>query len=418
MNIAMPLTPFASSCSRNFSDIVNRSISVAGDLEEDATSFMKKNGEKAAKNDELLISSAASSKRSVSISQSPAGIHGKDGKDRLLISSATSSTEGVSRPQSPIGIFGKAVSKEGVWESFFDMGAMFQRYNGPGEASRKMEPVNGADGTKLKDSDWLFEYNSTGAFDPENKAAHSVQMLMSTSGMSSFRMRARFHETSTDKERLVVVETFEEAEGTQTYLVDLNKVDASNATLVEGFAMLADAYGSAYDSGEKSAEDVWHTLIGFSHIIQPFNRGKHEEKFAFETRMNFIGGDESTEDFPPGDTSKSASNSPVSDFPVSDFPVSDFSRAGETGRKGKADGTPVSGFPIAPGAASRLSVFQDFLGKNLVNQKSASLALWVARNLHINTADILNAYKTADEFRPGAEERSHRFSDRSTLLFA
>lgn len=410
MNIAMPLTPFASSCSRNFSDIVNRSISVAGDLEEDATSFMKKNGEKAAKNDELLISSAASSKRGVSISQSPAGIHGKD---RLLISSATSSTEGVSRPQSPIGVFGKAVSKEGVWESFFDMGAMFQRYNGPGEASRKMEPVNGADGTKLKDSDWLFEYNSTGAFDPENKAAHSVQMLMSTSGMSSFRMRARFHETSTDKERLVVVETFEEAEGTQTYLVDLNKVDASNATLVEGFAMLADAYGSAYDSGEKSAEDVWHTLIGFSHIIQPFNRGKHEEKFAFETRMNFIGGDESTEKFPPEDTSKSASNSPVSDFPVSDF-----SRTGETGRKGKADNSPVSGFPTATGAASRLSVFQDFLGKNLVNQKSASLALWVARNLHINTADILNAYKTADEFRPGAEERSQRFSDRSTLLFA
>ena len=412
MNIAMSLTPFVSSCSRNFSDIVNRSISVAGDLEEDATSFMKKNGEKAAKNDELLISSAASSKRGVSISQSPAGIHGKD---RPLISSAASSTEGVSRPQSPIGIFGKAVSKEGVWESFFDMGAMFQRYNGPGEASRKMEPVNGADGTKLKDSDWLFEYNSTGAFDPENKAAHSVQMLMSTSGMSSFRMRARFHETSTDKERLVVVETFEEAEGTQTYLVDLNKVDASNATLVEGFAMLADAYGSAYDSGEKSAEDVWHTLIGFSHIIQPFNRGKHEEKFAFETRMNFIGGDESTEKFPPEDTSKSASNSPVSDLPVSDFSVSNFSR---TGKKGKADDTPVSGFPIAPGAASRLSVFQDFFGKNLVNQKSASLALWVARNLHINTADILNAYKTADEFRPEAEERSQRFSDRSTLLFA
>ena len=129
--------------------------------------------------------------------------------------------------------------------------------------------------------------------------------------------------------------------------------------------------------------------------------------------MNFIGGDESTEKFPPEDTSKSASNSPVSDFPVSDF-----SRTGETGRKGKADNSPISGFPTATGAASRLSVFQDFLGKNLVNQKSASLALWVARNLHINTADILNAYKTADEFRPGAEERSQRFFDRSTLLFA
>ena len=83
------------------------------------------------------------------------------------------------------------------------------------------------------------------------------------------------------------------------------------------------------------------------------------------SELNFVGGDESTEKFPPEDTSKSASNSPVSDLPVSDFSVSNFSRTGETGRKGKADGTPVSGFPIAPGAASRLSVFQDFLGKNL-----------------------------------------------------
>ena len=78
----------------------------------------------------------------------------------------------------------------------------------------------------------LREYPQTqsmgmfGVFDPKNKAAHSVQKLMSTSGMSSFKMHARFHETSTDKERLVVVETFEEAEGTQTYLVDLNKIDA------------------------------------------------------------------------------------------------------------------------------------------------------------------------------------------------
>ena len=104
--------------------------------------------------------------------------------------------------------------------------------------------------------------------------------------------------------------------------------------------------------------------------------------------MNFVGGDESTEKFPPEDTSKSASNSPVSDLPVSDFSVSNFSRTGETGRKGKADDTPVSGFPTATGAANRLSVFQDFWGKSLVNQKSASLALWVARNLHINTADI------------------------------
>ena len=82
-NITMPLTPFASSSSRNFSDIINRSISVAGNLEEDATSFMKKNGEKAAENDELLISPAASSKGGVSISQSPAGIDDRSEERRV-----------------------------------------------------------------------------------------------------------------------------------------------------------------------------------------------------------------------------------------------------------------------------------------------------------------------------------------------
>lgn len=182
--------------------------------------------------------------------------------------------------EAPISIFGSKVSKIATFEHFFDVARAFARYNGSGDATQEIEAND-----ELRNSDWLFEFGATGEVDLDDKAQHGAYRLMSFNS-SPFAMRARYHETTTSDSPMLMVETTDDKLQKQTYLVDVNKVDASNASLIEGFAMLTDAYSKHDDK-----ELIWNILTAFENIVQPLEPLNVQRKtFSFDTRMNFVGG--------------------------------------------------------------------------------------------------------------------------------
>lgn len=71
--------------------------------------------------------------------------------------------------------------------------------------------------------------------------------------VQGYGLRARYDQSSTGDTPVMMVETFDEAGGKKSYLVNLSQVDASNATMIEGFALVAHSYAGSDSDGKMSS---------------------------------------------------------------------------------------------------------------------------------------------------------------------
>jgi hypothetical protein len=179
--------------------------------------------------------------------------------------------------EKPISVSGDRISKNGVWDSFKRIASNLSGYNGPGNASMQLQ-----DPGVPEYSDWLFEYDTTGISPKKDQAITRIG-VEHLSGGGGYRIRARLDESSTSDNPILMIEAIEPGKS-KVYLVEINKVNASDASFIEGFAMLADRF-----SGNDEYETISDALFGFGMMVEPIGtNGIRTERFSLDTRINFV----------------------------------------------------------------------------------------------------------------------------------
>lgn len=113
----------------------------------------------------------------------------------------------------------------------------FSAFKGSGNASTSME----VDETLSDKENWLFAFGRN--IDREATGINAQQGLSSGAiTENGYGMRVRYDETSSEDNPGMIVEAIDGAGNKTAYRVNLTEIDASNASLVESFALISHLY--------------------------------------------------------------------------------------------------------------------------------------------------------------------------------
>lgn len=180
-----------------------------------------------------------------------------------------------------------------VSESMVGLAEKFMEYCGPGGALQETEIKSGN-----RDSEWLdWIGNINGSY------ICSAVPMGEARDQSETILGAFYDDTSNDGNPIMYVEVLDEQNAKKAYRVDINKIDARNATLPEIFAL------STHLSRQSSPSKIPASVDILFMMCPPDNDYK---RISFETRMNFVDFDTCYDTFRASVTSKNPEQAPVS----------------------------------------------------------------------------------------------------------
>lgn len=255
----------------------------------------------------------------------------------------------------PINMF----REDWVSDTQLELARIFSSYTGDGGATYRADEMD----TSMYD-DWFLEFadgdHASRNIFFENQATYTMGIL---TGTGDYRIHARFHGSS------LMVETVEGDER-KVFLVDINRVNARDASLVEGFAVLADHFRKNEKNMDSS--QLFTATIGFGDTVHPYEYSKTGEwkqceRFDLETRMNFVGMDAAETTVPETDAFE---KNPVAEIVSTSMEV-------------KTPDDTLADF--------RKSPIEDFISK--------------ARRDRANVAELFKLYESFEKGRAEADER-------------